>query len=135
MTPWLVTPGPWSDKDLEHHTRQLAEGEGGRPLRRAAQAAGSCAPQTSPCPISINPNHHPPSLLSPPSCVAPNSLASNCSCNCLAPKVILLAADWPQADAFVAGFKAELAKRACTPRPTTPACASGTTRSSSSTRR
>ncbi|PSC71464.1 NAD-dependent aldehyde dehydrogenase [Micractinium conductrix] len=62
VTPWLVVPGPWEDKEIQHHARALAEG-----------------------------------------------LASNCSCNCLAPKVIMLAEEWPQADAFVAAVKAELA--------------------------
>lgn len=38
----------------------------------------------------------------------PTALASNCSCNCLAPKVILMAEGWAQADQFVAAVKAEL---------------------------
>jgi hypothetical protein len=40
----------------------------------------------------------------------PAALASNCSCNCLAPKVVLLAAEWDQADEFVAAVKQELAQ-------------------------
>lgn len=35
-------------------------------------------------------------------------LAANCSCNCLAPKVILLPEGWEQADQFVDTFKKEL---------------------------
>lgn len=112
MTPWLVTPGPWSDKDLEHHTRQLAEGVGGR--RCAALPRLRDLAHHKQVPV-LFPSI--PTTILPPFCpslpVLPQTgLASNCSCNCLAPKVILLAADWPQADAFVAGFKAELAKRA-----------------------
>jgi hypothetical protein len=42
--------------------------------------------------------------------VPATGLASNCSCNCLAPKVILLAEGWAQAPAFVAAVKAELAQ-------------------------
>lgn len=26
VTPWLVVPGPWSDKEITHHARALAEG-------------------------------------------------------------------------------------------------------------
>ncbi|KAL4457777.1 hypothetical protein ABPG75_012642 [Micractinium tetrahymenae] len=63
VTPWLVVPGLWSDKDVTHHARALAE-----------------------------------------------ALSSNCSCNCLAPKVLLLAEGWPQADQFVAAVKKELAE-------------------------
>lgn len=63
VTPWLVVPGAWSDKEITHHARQLSEG-----------------------------------------------LASNCSCNCLAPKVVLLAEGWAQAPPFVAAVKAELAQ-------------------------
>ncbi|EFN58802.1 hypothetical protein CHLNCDRAFT_140596 [Chlorella variabilis] len=61
VTPWLVVPGEWSEKELTHQSRALAE-----------------------------------------------ALASNCSCNCLAPKVILMAEGWAQADQFVAAVKAEL---------------------------
>jgi hypothetical protein len=37
-------------------------------------------------------------------------VASNCSCNCLAPKVVLLSEGWAQADDFVSRVKAQLAK-------------------------
>lgn len=64
VTPWLVVPGQWSDDEITHHARMLAE-----------------------------------------------SVANNCSCNCLAPKVVMLADGWEQGDAFVAAVKSELALR------------------------
>ena len=54
------------------------------------------------------PSHGPPAPL--PVSVPAAGLASNCSCNCIAPKVILLAEGWAQAPAFVAAVKAELAQ-------------------------
>jgi acyl-CoA reductase-like NAD-dependent aldehyde dehydrogenase len=39
------------------------------------------------------------------------AIANNCSCNCLAPKVVMLADGWEQADEFVAAVKSELALR------------------------
>lgn len=43
-----------------------------------------------------------------PPCPRPAALSSNCSCNCLAPKVLLLAEGWPQGDQLVAALKDEL---------------------------
>ena len=115
VTPWLVVPGAWSDKEITHHARQLSEGQWSRPLGAANECscswchwlcsihdsrwfvAQSCAPFPSlPAPL--------------PSSVPATGLASNCSCNCLAPKVVLLAEGWAQAPAFVAAVKAELAQ-------------------------
>lgn len=118
VTPWLVTPGPWSAKEIEHHARALAEGveigraglwEGG--LQKAARRG--IADSSSPKPQ--------PRLASHPPCPRPRSpratagVAANCSCNCLAPKVVLLAEEWDQADAFIAAFKAALGRRPAAP--------------------
>lgn len=84
--------------------------------------AAACPPPHAPPANSAAPRrllqHHPqhPHMCSqhprrprpaPLTCAA---LSSNCSCNCLAPKVLLLAEGWTQADQLVAALKAELAQ-------------------------
>ena len=135
MTPWLVVPGPWEDKEIQHHARALAEGGMREEVPLLGCAARCCGPSlcVRPCDAARLCGRcrgpwrkgekgiqlHPPALLPAAALNAPAralphpppraGLASNCSCNCLAPKVIMLAEEWPQADAFVAAVKAELA--------------------------
>lgn len=40
VTPWLVVPGEWSEKELTHQSRALAEGIA--PACWLADAGGSC---------------------------------------------------------------------------------------------
>lgn len=62
VTPWIVTPGEWTEAELTHHARALAE-----------------------------------------------AIGNNCSANCLAAKVVILAEGWPQGDAYLAALRECLA--------------------------
>lgn len=132
MTPWLVVPGRWSEAEITHHARALAEGA---LLRRQRQRlAGRRAPRCLPGPLAAAggggprgrqcwpwlllqalctppylPPHPLPRLQPRPHDLRRAALSSNCSCNCLAPKVVLLAEGWDQGGAFVAAVKEELA--------------------------
>ena len=63
VTPWIITPGPWSPEDLEYHGQALAE-----------------------------------------------AVASNVSCNCIAPKVVFLSSHWELSKTFIEHVKSALSK-------------------------
>lgn len=122
VTPWLVVPGPWSEAELEHHARALTEGArcrragGGPPdgcLPALLDGCGACS--------ACSPTRSRSALPAPtPTPRRSSGIASNCSCNCLAPKLVMLAEGWQQGDQFIAKVKAELALR---PAPSVSACA------------
>ena len=58
VTPWMVVPGPWTAKELQHYAKHLA-----------------------------------------------GAFGDNLSCNCLSPKVVILAKGWEHTEEFISIFK------------------------------
>lgn len=101
ISPWLVTPGgAWTERQLSHHAKVPAAHLVGDTAVRALRVicergclSGACCGEQAPRP------HVP---VPPPAQALTEALLDNCSCNCLAAKLVVLSDEWEHADAFVA---------------------------------
>lgn len=140
VTPWLVAPGPWSEAELEHHARALAQavlnncscnclsakvgvqGGVGREGEGTLGCVDHCVTSTSclmillrtaegiVCQLARAAGALPNTYLAPCKPAPTHACSLRCAVLCCIAQVVLLPEGWEQGDALIAKFKAELAK-------------------------